>query len=105
MNVLGGLKQIGGTFAGGFLPFTLAGLGCAFAMARVGQQWEGAFVGRGGLAAAPALEPAATPPEPILKDDTVVIGVRTALDTLSASASNRLPKVALRVLLRALGVA
>jgi NNP family nitrate/nitrite transporter-like MFS transporter len=75
-NVLGGLKQLSGTFGGGFVLFTLAGLGCALALPRLGRRWEGAFVGRGGKAAVPAPEPAA-PPEPA---DTVVIPLRTALD-------------------------
>jgi NNP family nitrate/nitrite transporter-like MFS transporter len=50
-NVLGGLKQLTGSFAGGFLLFALAAAVCSVLMARVGRQWEGAFVGRGGRAA------------------------------------------------------
>lgn len=51
-NMLGGLKQLSGTFAGGFLLFAVAGAVCSVLMARVGRHWEGAFVGRGGRAAA-----------------------------------------------------
>jgi NNP family nitrate/nitrite transporter-like MFS transporter len=50
-NLLGGLKQLSGTFAGGFLCFALAGFACAAALVAVSRAWEGAFVGRGGLAA------------------------------------------------------
>jgi NNP family nitrate/nitrite transporter-like MFS transporter len=67
-NVLGGLKQLSGTFAGGFLLFTLVGLGCSALMVRVGRNWEGAFVGRGGkatLAPEPVPEEAAALPLPV----------------------------------------
>jgi NNP family nitrate/nitrite transporter-like MFS transporter len=50
-TVLGGLKQLTGSFAGGFILFALAGAGCAGALIYVSRAWEGAFVGRGGLAA------------------------------------------------------
>ena len=53
-TLLGGLKQLAGTFAGGFLLFGLAGLACAAALVYVSRVWEGAFVRRGGLAAATA---------------------------------------------------
>jgi NNP family nitrate/nitrite transporter-like MFS transporter len=53
-SVLGGLKQLTGTFAGGFLAFALVGFGCAFALVRVSRVWQGAFVARGGLAASSA---------------------------------------------------
>lgn len=55
-TLLGGLKQLTGTFAGGFLLFALIGLICAAALVYVARVWEGAFVGRGGLAAAPAAD-------------------------------------------------
>jgi NNP family nitrate/nitrite transporter-like MFS transporter len=62
-NLLGGLKQVTGSFAGGFVSFALVGLACAAALAYVSRSWEGVFVGQGGLAAGaepePALEPAA----------------------------------------------
>jgi NNP family nitrate/nitrite transporter-like MFS transporter len=50
-NLLGGLKQLTGSFAGGFLVFSLFGFGCAVALVYVSRAWEGAFVGQGGLAA------------------------------------------------------
>src|SRR5690348_10118776 len=53
-SLLGGLKQVSGTFAGGFLIFALVGFGCAFALVRVSRVWQGAFVARGGLAATSA---------------------------------------------------
>jgi NNP family nitrate/nitrite transporter-like MFS transporter len=54
-NLLGGLKQLTGTFAGGFLVFAVVGWGCAALLTVVSRTWEGTFVGRGGLAAgAPA---------------------------------------------------
>ncbi len=59
-TLLGGMKQFTGSFAGGFLAFALAGLGCAAALAYVSRSWERAFVGPGGRAAGPAPEPALT---------------------------------------------
>src|SRR5262249_6669066 len=53
-TLLGGLKQLTGTFAGGFLLFGVVGLGCAAALVYVSRVWEGAFVQRGGLATASA---------------------------------------------------
>ncbi len=49
-NLLGSLRQLSGTFSGGFLVFTLVGLSCAVALLYVGRTWEGVFVGKGGLA-------------------------------------------------------
>jgi NNP family nitrate/nitrite transporter-like MFS transporter len=60
-NVLGGLRQLSGSFAGGFLLFALAGLACSALMAGVGRLWEGAFVGRGGKAAAEDADVPAVP--------------------------------------------
>jgi NNP family nitrate/nitrite transporter-like MFS transporter len=58
--LLGNLRQLTGSFAGGFLIFALVGLGCAAALARAGRTWQGVFVGRGGLApGAAGAEPAA----------------------------------------------
>jgi len=59
-TLLGGLRHLTGSFAGGFVIFAACNLGCAVAMAYVARSWEGSFVGRGGLAAnvpqdAPAL--------------------------------------------------
>jgi NNP family nitrate/nitrite transporter-like MFS transporter len=50
-NLLGGLKQLTGTFATGFVIFALIGLGCAVALLYVSRVWEGAFVAQGGRAA------------------------------------------------------
>ncbi len=58
-TVLGGLKQLTGSFATGLLLFGLVGLGAAVALVYVGRTWEGAFVGRGGLAATSAPAPEA----------------------------------------------
>ncbi len=55
-NLLGGLKQWTGTFAGGFLIFAAAGFGCAALLTLVSHAWEGTFVSRGGLATTPALQ-------------------------------------------------
>jgi NNP family nitrate/nitrite transporter-like MFS transporter len=53
-TLLGGLKEGTGSFAGGFLIFALAGcFGCAVALFAVSRRWQGAFVGKGGLAATP----------------------------------------------------
>jgi NNP family nitrate/nitrite transporter-like MFS transporter len=62
-NLLGSLKQLTGSFAGGFLVFGLVGLGCAAALVYVSRGWEGVFVGQGGLASAvaPGSEPATAP--------------------------------------------
>ena len=53
-NLLGGFRQLAGSYAGGFLIFGLIGLGSAAALVYVGRAWEGSFVGLGGVAAAPA---------------------------------------------------
>jgi MFS transporter, NNP family, nitrate/nitrite transporter len=42
-NLLGGLKQLTGSFAGGFLIFGLVGLACACALVYVSRGWEGAL--------------------------------------------------------------
>ena len=50
-NLLGSLKQITGSFSGGFLTFGLVGcFGCAAALAYASRSWQGVFVGRGGVA-------------------------------------------------------
>jgi NNP family nitrate/nitrite transporter-like MFS transporter len=50
-NLLGGLKGLTGTFAGGFLGFALTGLTCAVILGGLSQGWQRGFAGRGGLAA------------------------------------------------------
>ncbi len=62
-NLLGGLRQLTGTFAGGFLIFALTALGCVAALLYVSRTWEGVFVSRGGLATGNA--PAAAAAEPV----------------------------------------
>jgi NNP family nitrate/nitrite transporter-like MFS transporter len=57
-NLLGGLKQLTGSFAGGFVSFALVGFASAAALAYVSRSWEGVFVGQGGLAAGAEPEPA-----------------------------------------------
>jgi NNP family nitrate/nitrite transporter-like MFS transporter len=50
--VLGGLRQLTGSFAGGFLAFAVLGcFGCAVGLLLVSRRWQGSFVGHGGLAA------------------------------------------------------
>jgi len=61
-NLLGSLKEVMGSFAGGFLIFGLIAFGCCGALVYVSRVWEGAFVARGGLAAPlKATEPVAVP--------------------------------------------
>jgi NNP family nitrate/nitrite transporter-like MFS transporter len=50
-TLLGGLKQLTGSFASGFLIFSVIGMGCAAALVYASRSWEGVFVGQGGLAA------------------------------------------------------
>jgi NNP family nitrate/nitrite transporter-like MFS transporter len=49
-TLLGSLKGVTGSFAGAFLIFALAGLGCAAILMAVSPVWERQFVGRGGRA-------------------------------------------------------
>src|SRR6266852_960367 len=49
-NLLGSLRQLTGTFSGGFLVFALVGLASAAILVYVGRTWEGVFVEKGGLA-------------------------------------------------------
>jgi NNP family nitrate/nitrite transporter-like MFS transporter len=50
-NLLGSLKLWTGSFAGGFLVFGFAGIGCAGTLLHVAREWEGSFVKQGGMAA------------------------------------------------------
>lgn len=50
-NLLGGLRQLTGSFSGGFIAFGWTSLICAVALLYVSRAWEQVFVGRGGLAA------------------------------------------------------
>ncbi len=48
-NLLGSMKQITGSFSGGFLAFALVGcFGGAAALAYASLSWQGVFIGRGG---------------------------------------------------------
>ena len=58
-NLLGGLKQLTDSFAGGFLAFGLTAFTCAVALTYVARNWERGFVGRGGLASAASSVPMA----------------------------------------------
>jgi NNP family nitrate/nitrite transporter-like MFS transporter len=51
-TLLGGLKQLTGSFASGFAIFALFGFASAVAILLVSRAWQGVFVGRGGLASA-----------------------------------------------------
>jgi MFS transporter, NNP family, nitrate/nitrite transporter len=55
-NLLGVLRQLTGSFAGGFLIFALIGLSCAAALVYVSRSWEGVFVAPGGLASGAVAE-------------------------------------------------
>ncbi|MFI5455988.1 MAG: MFS transporter [Isosphaerales bacterium] len=50
-NVLGSLKELTGSFSGGFLAFALVGgFGGAAALAYASRGWRGIFIGHGGIA-------------------------------------------------------
>src|SRR5262249_54093203 len=49
-NLLGGLKQLPGSFAGGFFVFGFVGLGCAACLLYAARTWVREFLGRGGVA-------------------------------------------------------
>ena len=50
-NVLGSLKELTGSFSGGFLAFALVGgFGGAAALAYASRGWRGIFIGRSGMA-------------------------------------------------------
>jgi NNP family nitrate/nitrite transporter-like MFS transporter len=59
-NILGGLRQLTGSFLGGFAIFALAGAASAVTLICVGRNWEGKFVGQGGLAHEPDRDPMAS---------------------------------------------
>jgi NNP family nitrate/nitrite transporter-like MFS transporter len=54
--LLGSLKQLTGTYAGGFLAFAVVGFGCCAALLYVSRSWQGSFVGKGGLATGPVAQ-------------------------------------------------
>ncbi len=49
-NLLGGLKQLTGSFTGGFFVFGMVALGCALAILYVARLWVREFLGQGGVA-------------------------------------------------------
>lgn len=51
-TLLGTVKQLTGSFSGGFLIFAATTFVAAVSLVNVSEGWEGVFVGRGGLAAA-----------------------------------------------------
>jgi MFS transporter, NNP family, nitrate/nitrite transporter len=59
-NLLGSLKQITGTFAGGFVIFATIAFGSAVALLHVSRSWQGAFVSQGGLATTTFTQPVPT---------------------------------------------
>jgi NNP family nitrate/nitrite transporter-like MFS transporter len=50
-SLLGALKGMTGSFAGGFLVLATASLACAAILTAVSPLWQREFLGRGGLAA------------------------------------------------------
>jgi NNP family nitrate/nitrite transporter-like MFS transporter len=60
-NLLGGLRQLTDSFAGGFLVFGLTAFGCAIALFYVSRSWQSEFVGRGGLASPTVSDPLPAP--------------------------------------------
>jgi NNP family nitrate/nitrite transporter-like MFS transporter len=65
-NALGSLKQLTGSYAGGYFLFALAGFTCAVTLHLVARGWEGVFVARGGVAATvsiPVTDPEMAPVE------------------------------------------
>jgi NNP family nitrate/nitrite transporter-like MFS transporter len=50
-NLLGGLRQLTGSFASGFLIFAATAAICALALVIVSRAWQASFVRKGGLAA------------------------------------------------------
>ncbi|MBL8792583.1 MAG: NarK/NasA family nitrate transporter [Planctomycetia bacterium] len=62
-NLLGTLRYVSGTFAGGFFIFGLCSIACAAALLHVSRTWERTFVAQGGLATT-AEQPVVAPLEP-----------------------------------------
>ena len=62
-SLLGTLKGLTGSFAGGFLVFSFVAFGCAAALLYVSRAWQTSFVAPGGLAAKLVLMPIEVEPE------------------------------------------
>jgi NNP family nitrate/nitrite transporter-like MFS transporter len=57
-NLLGTLRQLTGSFSGGFLTFALVGcFGASAALTYASRSWQGVFVGEGGVAAGTVTAP------------------------------------------------
>lgn len=56
-TLLGVLRQLTGSFGGGFALFALTAMASSVALVSVSRRWQGEFVGAGGLAAAPGQVP------------------------------------------------
>jgi NNP family nitrate/nitrite transporter-like MFS transporter len=81
-NLLGGLKQLTGSFAGGFLAFGLTAFACAVALTYVARGWERGFVGRGGLASVPSTLPASAP---VTADEALPVGASAVMAETTAT--------------------
>jgi NNP family nitrate/nitrite transporter-like MFS transporter len=56
-TLLGGVKQLSGSFGGAFLLLSIVAFGSAAGLIYVARLWEGAFIARGGISAALGEEP------------------------------------------------
>ena len=81
-NLLGGLKQLTGSFAGGFLAFGLTAFACAVALRYVARGWERGFVGRGGLASVPGSLPTSAP---VTADEALPVGASAVMAETTAT--------------------
>ena len=60
-TLLGGIQQLSGAFAGGFLVFSLVAFGASVCLVCIAPAWERSFLGHGGLAANVAPRPIESP--------------------------------------------
>ena len=63
-TVLGNIKQLTGSFAGGFVLFSAIAIGGVVGLLYIGRSWQGAFLGEGGRAATVPTEVAVDAPTP-----------------------------------------
>jgi NNP family nitrate/nitrite transporter-like MFS transporter len=71
-TALGFLKDTTGSFSGGFFAFGVTSLICAGTLTLVSRGWEGVFVGQGGKAVTPGMEPGVAEPSNALAADVSV---------------------------------
>jgi NNP family nitrate/nitrite transporter-like MFS transporter len=72
-TVLGTVKQLTGTFAGGWVLFGVGALGGCLGLVYVARSWQGAFLGHGGLATTtPIVEVPVEMPAPAGADESMV---------------------------------